>query len=107
MEAEFVCASLPGVVQVTYEAPRITDFGRIELHTQGLVGSPGDEAESGGTASFSTASGFGSGITGGAVGLIGLVGAAIAGQAGQSAGGEASSLAPTPTPEEKERLHRE
>ena len=74
-----------------YVSPRVTDFGRIELHTYAFPGSsdPTDEPSSGGA-------GGGAGL-----GLIGLIGGAVA-LAGRGDNNQAAAAVPPDEEEEKQ-----
>jgi len=75
---------------LTYVSPRITDFGRIELHTHTFPGSSDPTAEP-----------SGGGVGGGAgVGLIGLIGGAVA-LAGRGDSNQAAAAVPPEEEEEK------
>ena len=76
-----------------YVSPRVTDFGRIELHTHAL---PGSSPEIPDPISDPTGAGGGAGI-----GLIGLVGGAII-LAGR--GDDNQPAATVPPEEEQEKL---
>jgi hypothetical protein len=75
-----------------YLSPRITDFGRIEIHTYAFANSSGDSPDE-----VVEATGGG----GGGVGLIGLIGGAIA-LAGR---GNDESTAAVPPEDEEEKAN--
>ena len=75
-----------------YVSPRITDFGRIELHTHTFPGSSDPTAEVTG----------GGGGAGAGVGLIGLIGGAVA-LAGPGDDNQAAAAVP-PDEVEEEKL---
>ena len=86
---------LVGAAIVMYVAPRITDFGRIELHTHALPGSSPDFNEE------SAIEGGGGGGGGGVgLGLIGLIGG-VAVLAGRGDNDQTEVTAPPDEEEEK------
>ena len=74
-----------------YVAPRITDFGRIEVHTYAFPssGDPAPAPEAGG------------GGSGGGIGLIGILGGAIA-LAGRGNNNESAVIVPPEEEAEKQ-----
>ena len=84
-----------------YVSPRITDFGRIELHTHVFPGSSSEVSEETAVLTGESTGGGSGGGAGLGVGVIGLIGGAIA-LAGRGDNNQAAAA--VPPDEEVEKL---